>query len=75
MMIALVTSNQEMQPLKPKVWRKRKKVLPTVDLKHKHIEIKYYILLVHTFSDYDTTSAICKKGRKQVLKFLKLKAV
>lgn len=70
LLTALAPMNNEILLIKPKKGCTSESVFSSISLQQQHIDIKNYILLAHSFSGCDTTSAIYGKGKKQLFKLL-----
>lgn len=70
LMIAYALPDKPILLLKPPIGRVKRKVFSSLTLQQEHVNVKEYILLVHSFSGCDSTSAIYGKGKKQLLKLV-----
>lgn len=73
-MTALVPLNKVVYLLKPKIGRTNQRLFSSTSLQQQYSNIHNYILLCHSFSGCDSTSAIFGKGKKHLLKILESEA-
>jgi len=68
LLIELAPENIDMMFYKPKFGRTIAKLYSSIDLQGQSNNIKKLILLTHSISGYDTTSALFNKGKKGTMK-------
>ena len=73
-MIAHALPDKPILLIKPPIGKVKKKVFSSLALQQQHQNLREFTLLVHGFSGFDSTSAIYRKGKKQLLKIFEANA-